>query len=75
MYLAASDLSCGAQAYFQLWSLGSKVRGLLVAVHRLICPRACGISFPSSLTRDEPLSPALEDGFLTTRPPRDVPKN
>jgi len=41
----------------------------------LSAPGHVGSQSPSSLTRDEPVSPALEGGFSTTRPPRDVPKN
>ena len=39
----------------------------LVAVHRLSCPGACGILVPPP--EIEPMSPALEGGFLTTGPP------
>ena len=41
--------------------------GSVVAVHRLSCCTACGI--PVSRPAIEPLSPALEGGFLTTGPP------
>ena len=41
--------------------------GSLVAAHELILSKACGILVPSP--RTEPMSPALQSGFLTTEPP------
>ena len=41
--------------------------GSVVAVCVLSCPVACGILGPQPGV--EPMSPALEDGFLTTGPP------
>ena len=51
--------SCGTQAPEQV--------GSLVATPGLSCPMACGILVPRPGT--EPTFPALEGGFLTTRPP------
>ena len=42
--------------------------GSVVMAHRLSCPMACGILVPQS--EFEPESPALEERFLTTGPPR-----
>ena len=41
--------------------------GSVVAVHRLSCPKACGILVPRPGI--EPMSPALAGEFLTTGPP------
>ena len=51
--------SCGAQA--------PKRAGSVVVAHGLSCPVACGILVPRPGI--EPVSPALQDGFLTTGPP------
>lgn len=50
--------SCAAQAL--------ECTGSLVVVHRFSCPVACKILIPQSGI--EPMCPALEDRFLTTRP-------
>ena len=68
IYLAALGLHCGAQALLwgawllSLWHLGS-----VVVTHWPGCPEACGILVPQPGI--EPMSPALEGGFLTTGPP------
>ena len=41
--------------------------GAAAVAHTLHCPKACGILAPQPGT--EPLSPALQGGFLTTGPP------
>jgi len=41
--------------------------GLVVGAHRLNCIMSCGILVLQPET--EPVSPALEGGFLTTGPP------
>ena len=49
-------------------SLVAELRLLsLIGVHRLSCPKLCGISIPQPGM--EPTSPALEGGFSTTGPP------
>ena len=60
-FVAACRLlsSCGAQA--------PKRAGSVVVAHGLSCPVACGILVPRPGI--EPVSPALQDGFLTTGPP------
>ena len=66
-FLAASGVSCFMQAP-ELQHMGSEV-----AVHGLSHPTAFGI-----LVRQpgiEPVSPALEVKFLTTRPPGKSPLN
>ena len=52
--------------YFWLWWV-LNLNFSLAAVLRLRCLVACGILVPQP--RIEPMSPALEDGFLTTGPP------
>ena len=44
-----------------------KRAGSVVVAHGLSCPVACGILVPRPGI--EPVSPALQDGFLTTEPP------
>ena len=58
--------SCGSVVGLMWAQVGS-----VVAVHRLSCCTACGI--PGSRPAIEPLSPALEGGFLTTGPPGKLP--
>jgi hypothetical protein len=56
-------------------ALGVFPRGMqpsLVIVHVPYCPTACGILVPQPGV--EPASPALEGGFLTTRPTSEVPE-
>ena len=55
---------CSAWASLWLWCAGSKARGLN-------CPTECGILVPQPGI--EPMSPALEGGFLTTGPPGKSP--
>ena len=57
--LAARGLCCGTPTLL-LWCGGSRACGLS-------CPMACGILVPQPGI--EPVSPALEGGFLTTGPP------
>ena len=54
-----SGLTCGMQA--------PECVGLVIAACGLSWPEACGILVP--WTGIEPVSPALEGGFLTTGPP------
>ena len=61
IYLAASSLSCFMQ-YLSLWHSAS-----LVTVHGLNCSEPHGILVPGPGI--EPMSPALQGGFLTTGPP------
>ena len=66
-FVAACRLlsSCGVQAQYL------RQTGSLVAVLGLSCPAACGILVPRQGI--EPMSPALEGGFLTTGPPGKPP--
>ena len=57
--MAVSGLTCGMQA--------PECVGLVVVACGLSCPEACGILVPQAGI--EPMSPALEGGFLTTGPP------
>ena len=59
-----------------IWELDQKISSVFcffsflwvfITVQRLGCPLACGILVPWSWI--EPVSPALEGGFLTTQPP------
>ena len=64
--------SCGTQArYCGSWALEHKVDSCDVQAWflgcRLSCLKACGILVPGP--EIEPVSSALEDGFLTTVPP------
>ena len=61
------DLGCGRHA------LHCGVQASLLVAQRLSCPAARGILIPQP--RIEPMSPALEDRFLTTGPPGKSPKN
>ena len=69
IYLAALGLSCSmGDLRCGMWGLSLWYAGFsLVAAHRLSCPVACGILVP--WPGIEPMSPALEGGFLTTGPP------
>ena len=58
----ARGLCSCARCALQLWHKGS-----VVAAHGLSCPAACGILVPRPGI--EPVSPALEGGFLNTGPP------
>ena len=66
-------LRCGTRASFQLWCVGPRACRLSSCgvqgsrAHRFSCPVACGILVPQPGI--EPVSPALEGGFLTTGPP------
>ena len=82
IYLAASGLCCSVRA-LSWWHAGSLLQCMgfsLVAVHRparapgsvvaacsLSCPVECGNLVP--LRGIQPVSPALEGGFLTAGPP------
>ena len=71
--------SCGARAPERAGSVDAERRlsscgvwalehmGSVVAARGLSCPMACGILVPRPGI--EPMSPALEGGFLTTGPP------
>ena len=50
--------------FFSVCLLGSFLLGAVVVAGELSCPKACGILVPQA--RIEPMSPALEGGFLTT---------
>ena len=52
---------------FDCVGLSCGIRASLVTALRLSCPMACAILVP--WTGIKPLPPALEGGFLTTRPP------
>ena len=69
LLMAALGLSCSSQGlHCSIWDplLWHKGFSLVVALG-LSCPVACGILVPQPGI--EPESPALEGGFLTTRPP------
>ena len=59
--MAVLGLSCHMQA------LHCGAQAGLVAIWGLSCPEACGVLVP--WPGMEPMSPALEGGFLTTGPP------
>ena len=68
IYLAALGLSCGTQdLHCVIWDFSLRHTGSKVAMHGLSCSMAWGILDPWS--RIEPMSPALQDRFLTTGPP------
>ena len=77
-YLAALGLTCG-MLDLSLWCVafscyGTRAlehMGLLVAVRRLSCSKACGILVPQP--EIEPVSPALKGRFLTAGPPGKSP--
>ena len=65
IYLAALGLRCST------WDLCYGTWVSLVVVHRLSCPKACGIlGFQPGV---KPASPALEGGFLITELPGKFP--
>ena len=70
--LAATGFSYSKESLLQLmsFSLAVTLGGSVVVAGGLRCPKACGIlvSWPGM----EPMSPALEGGFLTTEPPGKV---
>ena len=51
--------------------MAGECAGSVVAAYGLSCPEACGILVPRPGI--EPVSPALEGGFLTTGPPGKSP--
>ena len=68
IYLAVSGLRCSMQDLrCGVWDLSLRHAGSLVAARSLSCPTACGILVPRPGI--EPVSLALEGGFLTTGPP------
>ena len=64
IYLAASSLTCITRDV--LWQLS----GSVVGAGWLSCPVACGILVPRPGT--EPVSPALQGGFLTPGTTREI---
>ena len=58
--------SCRAQAQYP------QHMGTIVMVYRFSCPTTCGILIPRP--RIEPMSPAMEGGFLTTGPAGKFPQ-
>ena len=67
-YLAVSALSCSTQdLHCVTWDLSSKHRDSLCVVLQLGYSTACGILVSQPGIKD--MCPALEGGFITTRPP------
>ena len=64
MYLAVSGLSCGTGDHCDQQDLLLQHVDSVVAASRLSCSKACGILVPHPGI--EPVSPELEDVFITT---------
>ena len=72
IYLTASGLSCSTWAlHCIMWDLSLQCTDSLVLTCGLSCSEACGILIPWSGIK--PMSPALQDGFLTTGKPGKSP--